>query len=493
AGPVNDNWVRRSVDQKDKISPTQIRAVASICNVLRPFVPKRRPKPNDDKATDKPIQNIALSLHAMPIDATALYEIFCSAKGPHFEVYSGGDTEVSSVPKARQTPMAMWEAFFKMEVVHQMCKEHQMIFEKRVMFIDNCTIQVLGKQIPHGPDRCGHPATSAYEAARKKRAPHKQPEWLSEMLQQGWTQEGLVQRAELADAHLEAIEKKLAQLKRQWSSLDKERAELALEHRQLQRVRMALGEKLGKASQEHEKYRELQAARVVIRKITPHMLNLEMEVTSLKQESYRYHKASREFGKQSVKSKDKGKAKMADLPAKKFRTSPSWDHVYSEDSPAHIDPSQLLQGIDEEHRVVFSGTDYGLKKMSVSVPVSIEKFRALENRYWFLQDHPDTQDTKSQEQDDISLDEMKLPKTSQITAPHINDVSHMCKRLKNRENRLRKNKQVKDALSELSKNGMSSASTVEQVTAAQATARNVREHLRDFELSKAISFRYWVL
>ncbi|KAF9952623.1 hypothetical protein BGZ72_006050 [Mortierella alpina] len=54
-------------------------------------------------------------------------------------------------------------------------------------------------------------------------------------------------------------------------------------------------------------------------------------------------------------------------------TKPDWEHRCCEDSTELLDITALLEGSQDDRQVVLSGTDYGLKTMSVTVPRTLSQ------------------------------------------------------------------------------------------------------------------------
>ncbi|KAF9412155.1 hypothetical protein BGZ76_005226, partial [Entomortierella beljakovae] len=150
-------------------------------------------------------------------------------------------------------------------------------------------------------------------------------------------------------------------------------------------------------------------------------------------------------------------------------------------------------------QVVFTGTDYGVCKMSVTVAQTHGEIIEHINRYNVLAHSEDenlslddkvskdSADT-SLSDDKVSIESVKLPRSCTITAKQINESSHSRRIGKRREQRLKMkaNKDVRQALNELSRqeNSLANCTTMEEIDSAHSIRRSKRETLVKFERSR---------
>ncbi|KAI8379121.1 uncharacterized protein BYT42DRAFT_313978 [Radiomyces spectabilis] len=99
--------------------------------------------------------------------------------------------------------------------------------------------------------------------------------------------------------------------------------------------------------------------------------------------------------------------------------------------PQCMDEAQRMDISQLQHAVTFSGTDYGLKTMSVTVPLNvstISRHLRLYNRYACLESCADVET-----EDALSDSELLLPKPVKISAKHIKEVSFSRRHRRRRE------------------------------------------------------------
>ncbi|KAF9948026.1 hypothetical protein BGZ70_002396 [Mortierella alpina] len=135
-------------------------------------------------------------------------------------------------------------------------------------------------------------------------------------------------------------------------------------------------------------------------------------------------------------------------------TRATWEHSYCEDANELLDVSAHPDGQQDGRQVVMSGTDDGLRVMSVTKPQSLEQCREHVNRYHVLAaesegEPPRAPVPSSPEERRARAQSLKLPRPFKITAKYINDASHTKQAGRRREQRLRKNAPAKAALETL--------------------------------------------
>ncbi|KAK3812952.1 MAG: hypothetical protein J3Q66DRAFT_347018 [Benniella sp.] len=203
-------------------------------------------------------------------------------------------------------------------------------------------------------------------------------------------------------------------------------------------------------------------------------------------------------------------------------TTPDWTKHTVEDATEHLDISALLEehgkvielkgGGSKERRIAFAGTDYGVCKMSETVPQTLDQIHSHLNRYQVLAGLQDTSDGNedgkevktsssstpalpvptsglSKQQRAETLAAIKLPEAITITAPQISEASSTRRIERRRQRRLERpeNKVTKQALTDISSSSQSllSATTINDVDTIQKARRGNRDILRSFENSDA--------
>lgn len=161
---IDADWVKKSGFAGNDFSIHECQVVADLANVLRPFVPKRRPRP-DGKGYQDPLAHVALrapiviiansvlraagyphftqrvapqpstgSLHALQLGAVGIYETFCGKGERQFDVQdSTGEPLTNSVRIQSSLPnkRTMFASFFDMQKVEKICGDHGLEFRDR--------------------------------------------------------------------------------------------------------------------------------------------------------------------------------------------------------------------------------------------------------------------------------------------------------------------------------------------------------------------------
>ncbi|KAG0003731.1 hypothetical protein BGZ65_001402 [Modicella reniformis] len=110
-------------------------------------------------------------------------------------------------------------------------------------------------------------------------------------------------------------------------------------------------------------YNELQASWEEVRKDREELNRKENDLRTLRRELYYYNKLDK------APKTPSGNTRSGQTITK---TKPNWSHFTVEDDVQHLDISDLIadDSADRQGRVVFSGTDYGLCKMSETVALT---------------------------------------------------------------------------------------------------------------------------
>lgn len=160
---INPAWVKKSAFEGNDFTHQECQVVASLATLLRPYVPKLRRTENGE--TEEPefcvalrapivvISNAVMRLtgysqfcrkispeisaaasHALPLSATNLFEMFCSKWPKQFDVVGPTGDPITSVRSVTALPgnrEAMFSGFFNMEVIRNVCQDHNLEFANR--------------------------------------------------------------------------------------------------------------------------------------------------------------------------------------------------------------------------------------------------------------------------------------------------------------------------------------------------------------------------
>ncbi|KAG0244478.1 hypothetical protein BGX31_009047 [Mortierella sp. GBA43] len=102
------------------------------------------------------------------------------------------------------------ESFFDMEKVKTICKTHGLEFKRRMMYVDEFTVQLLGTVIPHNGGRKGHPIVSQLEERKKdNRKKGRRSPWLETFLTSQMSKDDIKTKAKDAVAAVKDLEEEI--------------------------------------------------------------------------------------------------------------------------------------------------------------------------------------------------------------------------------------------------------------------------------------------
>jgi hypothetical protein len=130
-------------------------------------------------------------------------------------------------------------------------------------------------------------------------------------------------------------------------------------------------------------YAALQNARQILRTHRRLLLPLEDELRKIRRQYYYWNKVERAAGSTQSSS--------ASSAAPVQNTVPTWDRPQAEDRTRNLDITALRQQVitdGNNNLIAFSGTDYGIRTMSETVPQTLGEIRAFIARYDSLSGKP---------------------------------------------------------------------------------------------------------
>jgi hypothetical protein len=161
---IDWGWVRKSAFSGNDFTEQECRVVADLANLLRPFIPKRRPRA-DGKGYQDPLAHVALripivliansvlraagypaftrqicpqkssgSLDGLHLGAVGLFETFCSKKEGQFDVQDADGKPLTNYMNLQSSPRnkrTIFESFFNMSKVESICGNHGLLFRER--------------------------------------------------------------------------------------------------------------------------------------------------------------------------------------------------------------------------------------------------------------------------------------------------------------------------------------------------------------------------
>ncbi|KAG0275258.1 hypothetical protein BGZ96_003856, partial [Linnemannia gamsii] len=401
---VTDAMVREELYNPELYTAEDIGMVTRMVTLLTPFTPKRT-GPGPDGAfprhilTTGPFAYLANSIlrasgysdftrrlcpvhsvghrHALPLDATGMYEVFYGPDPDWFDVVGPNGRIISSAVATRMSLShkdAMFSAFLDRGVIDEVCKAHGLHFAQRLIYVDRYTVRIQGRQIKAGPNR--QPVTSAYDDKRKKK--QNRPgfiDWCDELSTSGHTRGSAKAEADRQKVEQEALIAKLKPLRKNIQvaeAIQRDAEKVVRESKCASNVfRSAL-------------YKDLKCARVEVRTIRQVIIPMENQLRAVKQARNYYNKLSKTKSAASTTTPDQ----------QLFFSRPTVEHPGLQDYVETVCIDDLCAGlIDVDHQLAPSGTDRGLVVMSETVSSLWSTLGSLSNRYHALYGHPDTQDT----------------------------------------------------------------------------------------------------
>ncbi|KAG0250577.1 hypothetical protein BGZ95_007155, partial [Linnemannia exigua] len=422
-------------------------------------------------------------LHALPLGPAGVYESLCSSTKGHFDPHVTPDTVVSSVPKARSHADALFECFFDMNLIHAMCKKHSVVFANRLTYVDRHTIHILGDIIPAGQERgSGAPVRSELEEERKSKGSKRNRggvDWSREGERIGVTQEAAKVMSKLVQERLSALEADQKDRRKAYLEAESDRSDAARIVKGLSKGEDNSVDTAQKDQVWHDAYNELYQNRRVASEAWNEWAQSLSELKSTRSEVYAWNKVS--TTKPAI-----------DPAAPPRRTDITWEQPALEDRTESLYLNNIIStaaGADSNKAVGFSSDDPGLSTMQVSATLGhgrvsqyVRQYFETPNPFGVLGDY----DMLKEEDESESPAEavVDLPPISRITAPLINDLSFSHKHAKSRERDLAADcdasKAAREAMRRLSDTPISTATTLDEVNAAQEVRRRSRQDSRSF-------------
>ncbi|KAF9106577.1 hypothetical protein BGX27_009105, partial [Mortierella sp. AM989] len=448
-GKITRTWIEKTAFTGTKFTEKEFSVMILLANALRPYVPKRRPG-KDGQHSQPPLPHVALRCPIVMIANSVLratgYSQYARQISPTTFI-----SEIHAFTKCfdPNNKRAVIGAFFDLQKIDAICKSHGLEFR------NSLRIRLLGAVIPNGDQRTGHPIRSQLETRKKKeRGKSRMNPWVSQLAELGMTKDEVKSMADSTANEIKEVLENLAIPRKERSR--KREAQKSARHHHNQ-------------NKSAESYDKLRKARLEARDAQRDIIPQEAYLKKLRQHSYAWNKLSTV----SLSSSSSG-----NNPAVPILTTPTWDHPTVEDDVKHMDLSVLQTScMDTPKTLVFSGSDYGIRKMSQTVALSQNTIFEHLNYYHALSDSTV----------EIPEEFPHVPKGNTITAGKINNSSFTNKMRTKREQRLRKpeNRNVSDALKVISDkdNSLSRATSGNDIDVAHEARKEVRDVLRSFENS----------
>jgi len=400
-GDIDGPYVKASAYKGNKFTERHCQVVAEIVNLLRPYVPKRRPNPDQSgNKTLQPIAHVTLSApiviianavlralgypeftriispqvspsssHALLLNSRGLYECLCSQEALRFDIKDKNGLPLTIANEATRNKAVVFASFFDIGKIEEMCHAHGLRFAHRFSFVDQYTIRIMGEVIPEGPDRGKRPISSTFEKRKKAKQAG---------LGFDWNEEARVQALSPAQINLEldGLETEIKKLEAHDKEIRKTlrdkfttQSAYSIEHRRLSRTDQTHQQENDMRSIRKAAYRNLQAARAEVRQTQTLAEPIQASLRLMRQRRYYWNNVLR-----AAKDHRRPQRKKPPEP-----TVPTADDYKYEDLAERIDISQLPR-----HRVVFAGTDPGVVKMNVTCPQTLTEMETHFNRYQLL-------------------------------------------------------------------------------------------------------------
>ncbi|KAF9948128.1 hypothetical protein BGZ72_009918 [Mortierella alpina] len=487
---VDRAWIRKKAFRGSKFEDAECDVVLQLGKLLGPYVPKRRPA-IDGVKTRAAIAHVALraplalianavlritgyaeftrrlapqisvgARHALAIGAVGVYEVLSGGSGAFVVKDRHGHvvTSRAQITADPENKNAVLGAFFDLSVIDKICSDHGLQFRQRIVYVNRRTVHIVGRVIPHGRGRQGYPVESRLE--RRKRERKKQPpshnKWAMALAQLDMSKRAIAEKAEDAKNIKEELEQRIKTPRSQMRSL---RAAQTLARREVNRNRTT------------ETYGVLLQARKAVRAARKLLRPKEQELRRARKACYHWNKLER----LNMSSQDAAKNITSSTTVS--MTTPTWECYTVEDDTEHLNLDEIRRGCDGNQRtIVYAGTDYGVCKMSETVPLTQNRLKEHLQLFSNISDPSSSPPARCSH----------LPKSNKITAEQVNDISHSRKMGKRREARLKRNEQVKAAYDRISRkeNSLTTAVTLAEVSAAHKVRKQAKKIIQPFESSE---------
>jgi len=502
---INVNWVHKTAYAKSDFTDNKCQVVANIANLLRPYIPKYQTALKGSIAhitLRAPIVFIAnavlratgyhnstrliipqispSSIYSLLLSSIGMYEVFCSKGMNQFDITDiNGEplTYKQKVTKPKENKRRVFGAFFNLEKIDKVCQSHGLRFANRITYVDRYTLHITGKVIPHGSYRNGHPISSQYNE-RKKIFSNHSLNWMKKYEASEKTKDEVEKEIEQVADAIKTLEEGLKKERKMLATKETIQSKASYNH---------------KIKNSNDTYQVLQAARKEVREVRGIIIPKEAILRQMRKKRYYWNnilngaKTKEKEKKESEEKIDKKKSKKE---AQVKLTTSTWSHFTVEDSTECLDISNLITNHQGKNmQVVFSGTDYGINKMSETCALTLAEVESHVNRYNLLFKDDNNTEKMNVDENNPSLDKIKLPHSFKITAPYINEISHTRKLMKCRENSLKKieNKEALEALHTLSQKEytLKTAQTMSEIDTAHKIHKKLGQDLKNFEYSKS--------
>ncbi|KAF7731951.1 hypothetical protein EC973_007782 [Apophysomyces ossiformis] len=495
ASDVSDIW-----NDNDELQKVEIDIVVKLANALRPYVPKGRLSSaislrlrfvllsnailhatGYSKFTANICPTISpASIHALPLDAASMYEMFGS-NSAKFNLYKEDGSTIDNIREARTNKSAVIGSFFDQEKVKHICNTRGLEPRWRITITPH-QMAVIDSDVKKGRVI----DTSHYEE-RKKKSKGKRADSASSQFEDKSGLDIANITCSLEDAKqrvkaLESAEKQIKNALRQREEVVESRMESYRRSKDVARRKVRDKRKSEKfdiydsraKQKQTDIYKDLKAAKLERAKSQSELSKIRSQLADQRRLRYIYQKQRDILKKQQTNKETKPKDDEQEQETKLCKVA-SWNRPGCEANTEFLDISELHQEVkqDPKKTITFGGTDYGLRTLATTVPVTMERARLHFDLY-------NRQFGDGQTPVSIPKEMSTLPKPMRITAGYLEEKT-LCRSFrKKRERRKKNNPAVISAEKTLSKRSSASATTVEQVLESQAVKRNCRRELRAF-------------
>lgn len=250
------------------------------------------------------------------------------------------------------------------------------------MFNDKYTVHLVGKQITNDDNPRRHPVKSAYDQRRKNSYGGDghdgkwRQEWL-QLQQQGLTMSALEERLSAASQQVQDLKKAIGAPRKETSNL---RAQATIATQAF---------KTNKDSGQRDRFfTEMKTAQSKSRDAGERLAALQDKLTKANKALYFWRKiaaAAKAAAKAAARAANKNKTKGKNTTTAAL-TTPTWERSAAEDSPQHLDVSNLLSQHDtivggKQRLVGFWTEDPGVRVMSENGFRSLQDIKASINRF----------------------------------------------------------------------------------------------------------------
>jgi len=246
------------------------------------------------------------------LGSQGVLEVLCSSEENSFDIVDQDGMRLNTSQGSSLTKDVIFGSFFDIQKIRQACKSHNLEFNhrlvidfraismfvmaldlsinhgfviNRIIYEDRRTVRLVGKVIPHGPQRAGYPVRSSYEVRKKRHKGRGGRDWQQEFMKTGLSKAEVEARSEEAAAICTSLETAVKEARKRLSVLERAKTEARIVHKSNERSRSA---------DQKDSYQALQVARAAFYDERSQVEPKEEALRAAKQRKYFWNKVKKD-------------------------------------------------------------------------------------------------------------------------------------------------------------------------------------------------------